>query len=369
MRNASTVLVAAGLLVMGCKGSDSSSATPSSSASTTVAVAPKSDTVSLNGAGATFPFPLYSKWISEFGKANPQVKVNYQSVGSGAGIKQITDQTVDFGASDAPMSDEELAKAKGKLHHVPMTLGAVVVTYNLPDAKAAIKLTPEALTGVFMGEIKKWNDPKLVADNPDAKLPATNITVVARSDGSGTTAVFTDYLAKVSPAWKDKVGAGKSVKWPAGISSKGNEGVTGSVKSTPGSIGYVELAYAKQNNLATASLKNQAGKFTDAALASVTAAAASVADKMPDDLRVSITNAPGEAAYPIAAFSYVLVYEQNANAQTGQALANYLWWGLHEGQEHAEALHYGKLPAPVVAKAEAKVKLLKAEGKALLVGK
>lgn len=361
-----TVVFMGAAALLGCKG-ESSSSNASSSTSSNAATSPApGKTSAINGAGATFPFPLYSKWAAEYGKAEPTVKINYQSVGSGAGIKQITDKTVDFGASDAPMSDEELAKAQGKIHHIPTTLGAVVVTYNVPEVKVPVKLTPELISGIFMGEIKKWNDPKLVAVNADAKLPATNITVVHRTDGSGTTAVFTDYLAKVSEPWKTKVGAGKSVSWPTGIGGKGNEGVTGSVKSTPGSVGYVELAYAKQNNLAVAPIKNLAGKFVDASLDAVTAAAAGFADKVPDDLRVSIVNAPGETAYPISAFSYVLVYEDAAQFDKSKALAKFLWWATHEGQASCEPLHYSKLPAPIVTKVEGKLKLLKAEGKLLL---
>jgi len=328
--------------------------------------APKDTTVSLNGAGATFPFPLYSKWISEYGKANPGVKINYQSVGSGAGIKQTLDKTVDFGASDAPMTEEELGKAPGKLHHIPTTLGAVVVTYNVPEVATALKLTPEVVTGIFMGEIKKWNDAKIASLNEGVKLPASSITPVYRSDGSGTTAVFTDYLAKVSPTWKEKVGAGKSVKWPSGLGGKGNEGVTGSVKATPGTIGYVELAYAKQNKLPVALLKNASGKFVEPTLEGVSAAAAAFADKIPEDLRVSITNAPGDTSYPVAAFTYLLVYEDGANAEKSKAFAKFAWWAIHAGQEFNEPLFYSKLPAEIVKKDEAKLKLLKAEGKPVL---
>lgn len=368
------VSTTAALGALGCKGGDSSgqpsSGQPSSSTQPNAAgltpTTGQTGGVSLNGAGATFPFPLYSKWMSDYAKVSPGAKINYQSVGSGAGIKQTLDRTVDFGGSDAPLSDEQLAKAPGKIHHIPTTLGAVVITFNVPEVKTQVKLTPELVTGVFMGEIKKWNDPKLVALNPDAKLPGTAITVVYRSDGSGTTSVFTDYLGKVSPAWKGKVGVGTSVKWPTGIGGKGNEGVSGSVKSTPGAIGYVELAYAKQNNMSVASLKNSAGKFVNPTLEAVSGAAAAFADKTPEDLRMSITDAPGDGSYPIAAFTYILVYDDMPNFAKGQTLAKFLWWATHEGQASCEPLFYAKLPAAIVTKTEAKLKLLKAEGKPLL---
>src|SRR6185295_921342 len=230
-------------------------------------------------------------------------RINYQSIGSGGGIRQVTEKTVDFGASDAPMSDAELQKAPGKLLHIPTTLGAVVVTFNLQGV-TALQLTPELVAGIFLGEITKWNDPKLAAANPEAKLPDAAITVAYRSDGSGTTAVFTDYLARISPAWKEKVGAGKSVKFPVGLGAKGNEGVAGQIKTSPGTVGYVELAYAKQNNLTYAAIKNKAGKFATPELAGVSAAAAGALANMPEDFRVSITDAEGDAAYPISSFTY-----------------------------------------------------------------
>jgi phosphate transport system substrate-binding protein len=358
--------VSAVALLGACKGSGDSKGSTASSTSSNAAIQPTDSTISLNGAGATFPFPLYSKWIAEYGKANPKVKVNYQSVGSGAGIKQISDRTVDFGGSDAPMNDEQLGKAPGKIVHIPTTLGAVVVTYNLPDVKSPLKVSSEVIAGMFLGEIKKWNDPKLVALNPDAKLPATPVTIVHRSDGSGTSAVFTDYLAKTSPAWKEKVGSGTSVAWPTGVGGKGNEGVTGSIKTTPGSLGYVELVYAKQTNLPTMAIKNAAGKFVDPSLESVSSAASGVAATIPDDLRVSITNAPGDGAYPIAAFTYALVYADGQSVAKSEAVAKFLWWGIHDGQAFSEPLHYAKLPPEIVTKAEAKLKSLKAEGKPLL---
>jgi phosphate transport system substrate-binding protein len=322
----------------------------------------------LTGAGATFPYPLYSKWMHSYNEKTG-VKINYQSIGSGGGIKQITAQTVDFGASDAPMKDEELAAAPGKLVHIPTTLGAVVVAYNLDGLTEPLNLTPETLAGIFLGDIKKWNDPKLAADNPGAKLPDQEITPAYRSDGSGTTAVFTDYLAKVSPAWKEKVGAGKAVKFPVGLGAKGNEGVAGEIKTTPGVIGYIELAYAKQTNQPYAHIKNAAGKFIDASTDSASAAAAAMAAEMPADYRISITNAPGDASYPIASFTYLLVYEDAKDTAKGKTLADFLWWALHDGQEMGPALHYAKLPAELVTKVEATLKSLRAGGQPALAQK
>ena len=302
--------------------------------------------VSLEGAGATFPYPLYSKWVFEYGRIHPEIKINYQSIGSGGGIRQITEGTVDFGGSDAFVKDEALAKLKGKLLHIPTTLGAVVITYNLPGAPAGLKLGPEVIAGIFLGEITRWNDPKIIELNPGLQLPDTPIGVVHRSDGSGTTAVFTDYLSKVSPVWAEKVGSGTSVSWPVGLGAKGNEGVTGQVKSTPGSIGYVELVYARQNELPYASVRNSAGVFVEPALEGVSAAAASV--PVPADFRVSITNAPGEKSYPISAFTWILLYQDQKDAAKGTALADFLWWAIHDGQKLGGALGYAPLPAAVV---------------------
>ncbi len=325
------------------------------------------DSIDIQGAGATFPYPLYSKWVAEYQRIDPRVRINYQSIGSGGGIRQITERTVDFGASDAPMTDAELAKAPGKLLHVPMTLGAVVVTYNLPGV-TGLKLSPEAVAGVFLGEVKTWNDPRIAKTNPGIRLPPQAITVVHRTDGSGTTAVFTEYLAKVSASWKEKVGAGKSVSFPAGLGAKGNEGVAGQVKTTPGSIGYVELAYAKQTGLAYAAVANRAGKFVEPSLAGVTAAAAGVAGSMPADLRVSIVDAPGAAAYPISAFTYILVYEEQADAVKGKAVADFLWWAVHGGQKYGAALDYAPLPPEVVKANEGKLRSLRSGGRPLLGG-
>jgi phosphate transport system substrate-binding protein len=326
----------------------------------------KEANINLTGAGASFPFPLYSKWVADYQKRDPRVRINYQSIGSGGGIRQITERTVDFGGSDAPMTPAQLAKAPGKLLHVPTTLGAVVVTYNLAGVPTGLKLTPDVLAGIFLGDLKKWNDPKLAALNPGVALPDQPIAVVHRSDGSGTTNVFTDYLAKVSPAWKEKVGVGTSVKFPTGLGGKGNEGVAGQVKTTPGTIGYVELAYAVQNKLPYAQLKNQAGQFVEPKIDSITAAAAGAAASMPADLAVSITDAPGAEAYPISAFTYALVYQDSADRRKAEALAKFLWWAIHDGQSAAAALHYAPLPAAVVAKVEAKLKTLTAGGQPLL---
>ena len=317
----------------------------------------------INGAGATFPFPLYSKWFAEYNKLHPALQFNYQSIGSGGGVKQITEKTVDFGASDAPMSDAEQAKAPGIIH-VPTVLGAVAIVSN--GAPDGIKLTPEIVSEIFLGKITRWNDPKILAINP-GKLPELAITVAHRSDGSGTTAVFTDYLGKVSPAWKSGVGVGKSVKWPVGLGGKGNEGVTGIVKSTPGAIGYVELAYAKQNKLPMAVLQNADGQFVKPTIEATSAAAAGV--EMPADFRVSITNAKGKEAYPISAFTYILVYKDQTDAQKGKALVEFLWWAIHDGQKMAPALDYAPLPKAVEARVEAELKSIKVDGKSVIATK
>ena len=322
--------------------------------------------IDLQGAGATFPFPLYSKWVAEYQKVDPAVRINYQSIGSGGGIRQITERTVDFGATDAPMKEDEMAKARGKLLHVPTTVGAVVVGYNVPGA-TGIKLDPPVLAGIFLGEIKKWNDPKIAKLNPGVRIPPDDITVAYRSDGSGTTAVFTEYLAKISPAWKGKVGSGKSVKFPVGLGAKGNEGVAGQLKTTPGTIGYVELAYAKQTGIRYASIQNAAGKFVDPTPESISAAAAGAMANMPDDLRVSIVNAAGDATYPIASFTYILVHEEQADPVRGKALAEFLWWAIHDGQKFGGPLDYAPLPADMVRKVETKLKGLKTAGGAQLL--
>jgi phosphate transport system substrate-binding protein len=321
--------------------------------------------VKLQGAGATFPNPLYQKWISEYGKLHPNFKIDYQSIGSGGGIKQIKEQTIDFGASDSPMSDEDLKSAPGEILHIPTVLGAVVLTYNLPGVDQILRFSPDVIADIFLGKITKWNDPRIAADNPGVKLPAADISVVHRSDGSGTSAVFTDYLSKVSPEWKDKVGKGTSVQWPVGIGGKGNEGVTGQVKQTPNTIGYVELAYAVQNKLPVAVIKNRSGNFIEPSLDSVTAAAASALANTPDDLRVSITDPPGANTYPISSYTYILAYKEQKDSVKGKALVDYLWWALHDGQKFAKDLQYAPLPDEIVKKAEAKINLITSGGKPL----
>jgi phosphate transport system substrate-binding protein len=324
-----------------------------------------SGSVTLQGAGASFPSPLYQKWLSEYGKLHANVKIDYQSIGSGGGIKQLKEQTVDFGASDAPMTDADLKSAPGEILHVPTVLGAVVITYNLEGMKQPLRFSPEALADIFLGKIKKWNDPKIAADNPGVTLPTGDITVIHRSDSSGTSAVFTDYLSKVSPEWKEKVGAGVSPSWPIGIGGKGNEGVTGQVKNTPNTIGYIELVYAVKNNLPVAHIKNASGNFIEPSIDAVTAAAAASAASMPDDLRVSITNAAGPQAYPISSYTYIIVYKNQKDAAKGKALVDFLWWGIHDGETFGKELQYAPLPADVVKKAEAKINAVTANGTAL----
>jgi phosphate transport system substrate-binding protein len=308
----------------------------------------------INGAGASFPNPIYSKWFDEYHKANGNIQINYQSVGSGAGIKQTTDGTVDFGASDGPMSDEQL-KAYSDKHgspilHFPTVLGAVVPTYNIPGVSASLNFTPEALAGIFLGKITKWNDPAIAGPNKGVNLPANDIVVVHRSDGSGTTYVFTDYLSKVSDEWKTKVSKGTSVTWPVGLGGKGNEGVTGLVKQTPNSFGYVELIYASANNVSYGAVKNSAGEFLKADLAGVSEAAAGAAKTMPDDFRVSITNAPGKKAYPISSFTWLLIPAKFSDSAKRDAMKGFLKWALTDGQKDVESLSYAKLPKEVVAK-------------------
>ena len=295
----------------------------------------------INGAGATFPYPIYSKWFDEYAKVDPSVRFNYQSIGSGGGQKQIMAQTVDFGASDGPMSDENLSKAPGKILHIPTVAGAVVMTYNL-EGTPALKLDGETIADIFLGKIKKWNDPKIAASNAGTKLPDKEIVVVHRSDGSGTTFIFTDYLSKVSAEWKQKVGNNTSVNWPAGIGGKGNEGVSGQVKQTPGALGYVELIYAVQNKMPYADVKNAAGQFVKPTLESVTAALGTA--NIPDDFRFSMTNAPGSNAYPIAGATWLLVYEQPKNPAKGKKLVEFLKWALTTGEGMAKDLNYAPLP-------------------------
>jgi phosphate transport system substrate-binding protein len=321
------------------------------------AAAPTSDG-SLTGAGATFPYPLYTKWISEFAKAHPGVRINYQSIGSGGGIRQITERTVDFGASDAPMTDEQLGKAPGILH-IPTCLGAVVLSYNLEGVPSGLHLSPDTAAGIFLGTIQDWSDPAIAKENPDAKLPKKRIVAVHRSDGSGTTKIFTDWLTATSADWKKGPGAGMSVAWPSGLGAKGNEGVAGQVKSTPGAIGYVELVYAAQNQLAYAAVKNASGAFVLPTPASITAAGAGAVAKIPEDLRATIVDAQGADAYPISGFTFVLLYQKQTDAARGKALVDYLNWSIHEGQSFAEPLHYAPLPASLVPRIEAKLASVK----------
>ena len=300
--------------------------------------------MTINGAGATFPYPIYSKWFDEYAKVDPSVRFNYQSIGSGGGQKQILAQTVDFGASDGPMSDDNLAKAPGKLLHIPTVAGADVVAYNLPG-NPVLKLDPGAIAGVFLGQIKKWNDPKIAALNPGIKLPDQDIVVVHRSDGSGTTYIWTDYLSKISSEWKQKVGTNTSVNWPTGLGGKGNEGVAGQIKQTPGALGYVELIYAVQNKMPYADVKNASGEFMKASLESITAAMATA--QIPDDFRFSMTNAPGKDAYPIAGATWLLVYEQQKDAMKGKKLVEFLKWAMKDGEKMARDLQYAPLPEKV----------------------
>jgi len=340
-----SMLVLAALAVVSACG-DSSKASSKDSAGAAPAQTATTSGADLTGAGATFPYPLYSKWFDAYATKSG-VKINYQSIGSGGGIRQLSEQTVDFGASDAPMSDAELAKAKGgPVLHIPTALGAVVIVYNLPDLGAPLKLTGDVIAAIFQGQVTKWNDARIAALNPGAKLPATDILVVHRSDGSGTSYVFTDYLASVSPAWAAKPGKGKEVQWPVGLGAKGNEGVAGQVKQTPGAIGYVELAYATQNKMNMASVKNANGEFVAPSIASVTAAAAGAAAKLPPttDYRISIVNAPGAGVYPISSFTWIIAYAKQADAAKGKKLTDFLRWALSEGQGMESSLDYAPLP-------------------------
>ncbi len=312
----------------------------------------------LTGAGATFPYPIYSKWFSEYHKSHPSVEINYQSIGSGGGIRQVTAATVDFGASDMPMTDKQLQEAKSKILNIPTVLGADVPAYNIPGVAGEVKFTPEALAGIFLGKISKWNDKAITSANPGVNFPDKEIIVVHRSDGSGTTFIWTDYLSKVSPEWKNQVGADTSVKWPVGLGQKGNEGVAGSLRQMSGSIGYVELIYAVQNNIPYGSVRNAAGAFVKASLEGVTAAAAS-APKMPADFRVSITNAPGKDAYPISSFTWMLIPAQSKDAAKGKMLADFLNWMVTDGQKMTTALAYAPLPENVAEKVKDAIKQVK----------
>jgi phosphate transport system substrate-binding protein len=311
----------------------------------------------VNGAGATFPNPMYQKWFSEYHKAHPDIQFNYQSIGSGGGIRQVLAQTVDFGASDGPMTDEQLSQAKTKILHIPTVLGAVVPAYNVPGVSGELKFTPEALAGIFSGKITTWNDPAITKANPGVNLPSQSIIVVHRSDGSGTTYIFTDYLSKVSSEWQNGPGKGTSVKWPVGLGGKGNEGVAGMIRQMQGGIGYIELIYAVQNKIDYGSVKNTSGTFVKASLDSVTAAAAS-STKMPADFRVSITNAPGKDAYPISSFTWLLIPEKSKEAAKGKILADFLTWMVDDGQKMTADLTYAPLPGNVAEKVKGAIKLV-----------
>ncbi len=322
-------------------------------AASIIAMIPCSAEVLINAAGATFPYPMYSKWFNEYHKLHPDVQINYQSIGSGGGIKQVTEGTVDFGASDMPMTDNQIAefheKRRTSILHFPTVLGAVVPAYNIPGVTGELKFTPTALAGIFLGKITKWNDQAIASANPGVQLPGNDIVVVHRSEASGTTYVWVDFLAKVSPEWKTKVGVGAAVSWPIGLGGKGNEGVSGQVRQTPNSIGYVELIYAIQNKMPYGSVKNASGQFVKADLASITAAAASAAGNMPEDFRVSITDSAGPAVYPISSFTWLLIPNVIKDPAKKEAITSFLRWMLGPGQELTRTLDYARLPAPVIA--------------------
>jgi phosphate transport system substrate-binding protein len=323
--------------------------------------------IRLQGSGASFPKPIYEKWVNEFGKINKNVSIDYQATGSGAGQKALLAKTADFGASDDPMSDEDLKSAGGEILHIPTVLGAVVLTYNLEGVKEPLKLSGQTIADIYLGNIKKWNDDRLKKDNPGVLLPDDEILPVYRADSSGTSAVFTDFLSKTAPEWKEKVGMNKQPSWitGVGVGAKGNDGVMGQVKQTPNSIGYVELTFAKANNLPAAQIKNKAGDFVEASLEGVSAAAAGSVASMPADLRVQITDADGKGVYPIASYTYILVYKDQADALKGKAIADFLWWAIHDGEKFAKDLHYAPLPAEVVTKVESKINSMTAGGKPL----
>jgi phosphate transport system substrate-binding protein len=310
----------------------------------------------INGAGATFPYPIYSKWFDAYTQVDPSVRFNYQSIGSGGGQKQIIARTVDFGASDGPMSDDNLAKAPGKILHIPTVAGADVITYNLPG-NPKLKLDGDTIANIFLGNIAKWNDPKIAALNPGVNLPTLPLIVVHRSDGSGTSYIFTDYLSNISPVWADTVGKGTSVKWPTGLGGKGNEGVAGQIKQLSGAVGYVELIYAKQNNMPYADVKNAAGNFITPSIESVTEALATA--KIPDDFRFSMVNAPGDKAYPIAGTTWLLVYEQQTDAAKGKKLVEFLNWAATKGEALAASLDYAPLPDSVQQRVLERIKTIK----------
>jgi len=361
------LLMALMVVVVGCgKGSPSDNGNGQTGPAGSTGSGNVQQSVLINGAGASFPYPLYSLWIDEYCKRNGNVKINYQSIGSGAGIEQVAKKIIDFGGSDAPMSDEKMNEASGEILHIPTVLGAVAVIYNLPDVGESIKFSPEIVADIFLGRIKKWNDPDLVAVNPGVNLPEREIVVVRRSDGSGTTNIFTDYLSVVSTDWKEQVGKGTSVQWPTGLGAKGSEGLSRQVQATVGSIGYVEVSYALLNKLSYGMIKNKSGVYVAPTIASISAAAAGAAPEMPDDLRVSIVDSPGEKAYPIAGYTYILVYREPNDLLKGQALARFLWWAVHDGEMMAAEMYYAPLPPEVVGKVEKKLQSMHVDGKSLL---
>lgn len=363
------LMIAAALAVImsvaGCIGQNEG--TPSTAA--TPAATAAAGTVTLNGAGATFPYPLISKWSSAYNTINPNIQINYQSVGSGAGIQQITAKTVDFGASDAPLTEDEYANVSGILQ-IPETIGAVVVAYNLPGIKSGVKLSGDVIADIFLGKITKWNDPSIASLNPSITFPQKDIIVAHRSDGSGTTFVFTDYLSAVSSDWKSKVGKGKSVNWPVGLGGKGNEGVSGILSQNPYAIGYIELAYAELNSIPYAYIKNKAGNFIEPTLNTTANAAAGAVSTLPAGDKswssVSIVNAPGDDSYPIGSFTYLLVYKDQTDMTKGKTLAGFLWWVIHDGQKYSSDLLYVPLPDAVVSLNEKTIKLMNYNGQPLI---
>jgi phosphate transport system substrate-binding protein len=322
--------------------------------------------IRLTGAGATFPYPIYSKWVLEYTKTRPNVEINYQSIGSGGGIRQFMDRTVDFGATDGPMSDSQITAVRGNVLHIPTVLGAVVPAYTIPNVTQQLRFTPEVLAGIFLGQITRWNDSRIAAVNPGVTLPNRDIIVVHRSDGSGTTFVWTDYLSKVSPEWAQRVGRGTSVNWPVGLGGRGNEGVASTVRRTPGAIGYVELVYAVQNRMPIGLVRNRAGTFVEATLASATAAAGGERWPADTDFRVSITDADEADAYPVASFTWILIPREMTNAANARALLEFLWWATHDGQRFATELGYAPLPQPVVRLVEARLKAVTVGGRPVL---
>ncbi len=348
MKTLRTISVVAVLLAfIACKPSET---TPSAQTDTTSSAAAPSSSLPINGAGATFPSPIYSKWFETYGQKHPEVRINYQPIGSGGGIKQLTAGTVFFGASDGPMTDEQLKTAPGPVLHFPTVLGGVVPIYNVPGVTSQLRFSGPELAGIYLGTIRKWNDPAIAELNPGVKLPDMDIAAVHRSDGSGTTYIWCDFLSKTSTDFQKRVGVATSVSWPAGVGGKGSEGVSGLVRQTPGSIGYVELLYSLQNKIPFGSVQNKAGEFVVATLDSVTAAAASAAANMPDDFRVSITNADGKDAYPLSSFTWILLYQNPQDKQRSKAMVDFLKWALTDGQKLAADLRYAPLPQPVIDK-------------------